>query len=231
MLALSLTELITSSALFVTLPLVVLILLGPGLVSTAVTWPGYGRVLLSAHMTLRRVCYGVVVPDLAMTCVVALTERRPRLLLSAVFFPFLRVLDAAIGLQAIPRAWLVTSTRTTSSPTLTAGRPTPETGRAADGRREMHAQLSRERQAAHGPPARTWSVARPSPRPPSVDVRAKPTVPHTVPRPRFPCAYLHRRGGSSGSRWAPFYGLRACFTVLPCPDCCRVSCERAAGSG
>jgi hypothetical protein len=47
----------------------------------------------------------------------------------------------------------------------------------------MHAQLSHERQAAHGPP-RTLSVVAA----PSVAVRAKPTVPHTAPWPRFPSA-------------------------------------------
>jgi len=57
-----------------------------------------------------------VVPDLAMTCVVAITERRPRLLWAAVFFPFMRVLDAAIGLWAIPMAWLAKSDGVWKSP-------------------------------------------------------------------------------------------------------------------
>jgi cellulose synthase/poly-beta-1,6-N-acetylglucosamine synthase-like glycosyltransferase len=119
MLALSLTELITSCLMFVTLPLLVLILVIPDLVSSAASWPGYGTVyaVLSAHMTLIRIFYGVVVPDLAMTVVVALVERRPRLLLAAVFFPFLRVLDSAIGLWAIPLAWLARSNGVWKSPT------------------------------------------------------------------------------------------------------------------
>jgi poly-beta-1,6-N-acetyl-D-glucosamine synthase len=119
MLALSLTELITSCLMFVTLPLLVLILLIPDLVSSAPSWPGYGTVyaVLSAHMTLIRIFYGVVVPDLAMTLVVALVERHPRLLLAAVFFPFLRVLDSAIGLWAIPLAWLARSNGVWKSPT------------------------------------------------------------------------------------------------------------------
>ena len=62
------------------------------------------------------------------------------------------------------------------------GRPAPETGRAAGGRRDMHAQLRRERQAAHR--AASADLVRG----PSVAVRAKPTVPHTAPRPRFPSA-------------------------------------------
>ncbi len=69
------------------------------------------------------------------------------------------------------------------------GRPPREAGRAAGGHREMHAQLSRERQAAHGTTsADPCPWARPCPRPPSVAVRAKPTVPRTVPRPRFSSA-------------------------------------------
>jgi poly-beta-1,6-N-acetyl-D-glucosamine synthase len=119
MLALSLTELITSCLLFVTLPLVVLILIVPDVVGSAVNWPGYGSVyaILSIHMTLTRVFYGVVAPDLAMTCFIAAVERRPRLLLSAVFFPFMRVLDSAIGLWAIPLAWLASSNGVWKSPT------------------------------------------------------------------------------------------------------------------
>jgi hypothetical protein len=80
------------------------------------------------------------------------------------------------------------------------GRPAPgETGRAAGRRREMHAQLSRERQAAHGPPPRTLVRGPSVVAPPSVAVRAKPTVLHTAPRPRFPSAYLHRRVTANGS--------------------------------
>jgi hypothetical protein len=66
--------------------------------------------------------------------------------------------------------------------------PPRETGRAAGGRRDMHAQLSRERQAGTTGLPRPSSVARPWSRPPSVAVRAKPTVPRTAPRPRFSSA-------------------------------------------
>ncbi len=118
MLALSLTELITSCLLFVTLPVIAAILVVPDLVSSAVNWPFYGSVyaVLSAHMTLKLVFYGVIAPDLAMTLFVAAVERRPRLLLSAVFFPFMRVLDSAIGLWAIPSAWLANSNGVWKSP-------------------------------------------------------------------------------------------------------------------
>jgi biofilm PGA synthesis N-glycosyltransferase PgaC len=128
MLALTLTELITSSLLFVILPVIAAVLAVPALVSSAVTWPGFASVyaVVSAHMTLTRIFYGVVAPDLAMTCLVAAVERRPRLLLSAVFFPFMRVLDAAIGLWAIPLAWLASSNGVWKSP---ARRGAPRSGR------------------------------------------------------------------------------------------------------
>jgi cellulose synthase/poly-beta-1,6-N-acetylglucosamine synthase-like glycosyltransferase len=118
MLALTLTELVTSSLLFVTLPVIVLVLAVPDLVSSAAHWPGFGPVyaVLSAHVTLTRIFYGVIVPDLAMTCLVAAVERRPRLLLAGVFFPFMRVLDSAIGLWAIPLAWLANSNGVWKSP-------------------------------------------------------------------------------------------------------------------
>jgi hypothetical protein len=66
--------------------------------------------------------------------------------------------------------------------------PPRETGRAAGGRRDMHAQLRRERQADTTGLRRPLPVARPWSRPPSVAVRAKPTVPRTAPRPRFSSA-------------------------------------------
>ncbi len=62
--------------------------------------------VVASHLTLTAVLFGVVMPDLLLTCPVAVLERQPRLLLLAAFFPFMRMLDAAIGLYAIPqRGW------------------------------------------------------------------------------------------------------------------------------
>jgi poly-beta-1,6-N-acetyl-D-glucosamine synthase len=118
MLGLTLTELVTSSLLFVTLPPIVAVLVLPHLFSGALTWPVFGSVyaLVSSHVSLARIGYGVGIPDFAMTCLVTMVERRPRLLLSAVFFPFMRVLDAALGLYAIPLAWLASSNGVWKSP-------------------------------------------------------------------------------------------------------------------
>jgi cellulose synthase/poly-beta-1,6-N-acetylglucosamine synthase-like glycosyltransferase len=118
MLALMLTELITSSLLFVALPPIVAVLMLPRLFGGALTWPVFGSVytVVSSHVSLARIGLGVAIPDLAITCLVTIVERRPRLLLSAVFFPLMRVLDAAIGLYAIPQAWLASSDGVWKSP-------------------------------------------------------------------------------------------------------------------
>jgi hypothetical protein len=65
----------------------------------------------------------VVLPDYLLTCVVAVLERQPRLLLLGVFFPFMRMLDAYIGLYAIPAAWLSRSSGRWKSPARRAVEP------------------------------------------------------------------------------------------------------------
>ena len=116
--SLLLIELITSSLLFFLLPLALIVLAVPDLAGDALTWPGFGEVhtVVAAHLTLTAVLFGVVLPDYLLTCVVAVLERQPRLLLLGVFFPFMRVLDAYIGLYAIPAAWLSRSSGRWKSP-------------------------------------------------------------------------------------------------------------------
>ena len=130
MLTLLLIELITSSLLFFLLPLALIVLAVPDLMGDALSWPGFGEVhtVVSAHLTLTAVLFGVVLPDYLLTCVVAILERQPRLLLLGVFFPFMRMLDAGIGLYAIPAAWLSRSSGRWKSP---ARRAVEETGPAA----------------------------------------------------------------------------------------------------
>lgn len=71
---------------------------------------------VSTHLTLTAVLFGVVLPDLLITCAVAVLERQPRLPLLAVFFPFMRMLDAAISLYSVPAAWLSVSNGRWKSP-------------------------------------------------------------------------------------------------------------------
>ena len=132
MLTLLLIELITSSLLFFLLPLALIVLTVPDLAGDALSWPGFGEVhtLVAAHVTLTAVLFGVVLPDYLLTCAVAILERQPRLLLLGVFFPFLRMLDACIGLYAIPAAWLSRSSGRWKSPARRAVGPAAGMGEA-----------------------------------------------------------------------------------------------------
>ena len=118
MLTLALVELVTSSLMFVVLPVILLILVVPDLFTSAVSWPWFGHLYtaVSAHMTLERIFFGVAAPDYAVTILVAAMERRPRLLLAMFFLPLMRVLDAAVGLYSIPQAWLANSDGRWKSP-------------------------------------------------------------------------------------------------------------------
>jgi poly-beta-1,6-N-acetyl-D-glucosamine synthase len=111
MLGLLLLELVASSLLFLVLPLVMIVLMIPELLGGLPSWPGFDLVYsaVSAHVTLTGVTLGVLLPDLALTCLAALAERQPRLLLFVAVYPLMRLLDAAIGLSAIPVAWLRSS--------------------------------------------------------------------------------------------------------------------------
>ncbi len=118
MLAVLLLELITSSAIFLMLPLLILVLVVPDVAQATLGWPPFADVhaVVAAHMKLSAVLFGVALPDYALTVFVAVLERRPRLLLLGIFFPLLRIVDAAIGLSAIPAGWFVRSNGVWQSP-------------------------------------------------------------------------------------------------------------------
>ncbi len=118
MLALMLLELVTASLLFLLLPVVLLVLVLPYLDAGILALPGFGsfHALVAAHMNLRTVGLGVGVPDYVMTILAAALERQPRLLLYGFLFPLLRVVDAVIGISAIPLAWFARSTGKWKSP-------------------------------------------------------------------------------------------------------------------
>ena len=116
MLTVLLLELLTSSMFFLLLPFLVVVLAVPAVYPEALLWPGIAAAhsAVAAHMTLQVLLLAVTGADLALTCVVSLIERRLRFLLLWIFFPFLRVLDAAIALYVFPRAWLSSTGRWTS---------------------------------------------------------------------------------------------------------------------
>jgi poly-beta-1,6-N-acetyl-D-glucosamine synthase len=62
------------------------------------------------------VLIGVLVPDYLLSIFAAIALRRPGYLLFGLLFPLMRILDAAICLSQIPKAWLSTSTGVWKSP-------------------------------------------------------------------------------------------------------------------
>lgn len=118
MLTLLLIELLTSSLIFLLLPLLFVVLAVPDLFPGAVTLPVFGWVyaLTSAHVNMPALAIGILVPDLSLTILVTVLERRPRLLLCAPFFVFLRVVDACLALVTLPMAWFARSDGRWKSP-------------------------------------------------------------------------------------------------------------------
>lgn len=117
-LAVLIAELLTSSLLFVALPLV-LAFLGVLELAGAVGLDGAGQVAdaVDDHVGLVAILLGVLVPDYVLTLFVALLERRPRYLYLGLFFAVMRVTDAVVALRALPRAWRARSTGRWVSPT------------------------------------------------------------------------------------------------------------------
>lgn len=86
-------------------------------------------------------------------------ERQPRLLLLAVFFPFMRMLDAAISLYSVPAAWLSVSNGRWKSPArrpvggaTTASLPAagvPASGAYHAGTRDEPGRPARVAEASH----------------------------------------------------------------------------------
>jgi len=160
MLTLLLMELIISSFLYLLLPLVLLVMVLPDMAGGVVHWPPFAEVHLAvaSHMKLDGLLFGVLVPDFALTCAVALLDRRPLLLLIGPVFPVLRLVDSAIGLAAIPFGWISASSGRWKSPA----------------RRVMPAE------ADEPAPAVPAAAGRPSPAKPAA-VPSAPPVPQALP--------------------------------------------------
>jgi biofilm PGA synthesis N-glycosyltransferase PgaC len=115
-LALYLTEVITSS-LFALLAPVVLALKVSAEVQGLDVRQATGVVgWLFDNITLQTFLLAVVLPQYVFTVLVAALRRRPRYLLLGLGFPLLRIIDAAIALYTLPRAWTERSTGSWTSP-------------------------------------------------------------------------------------------------------------------
>jgi cellulose synthase/poly-beta-1,6-N-acetylglucosamine synthase-like glycosyltransferase len=114
-----LLELVTSSVLLLTVPVIALILALPWLTGDlALSWGWFATIYdaVSGYVNGWGLLFGVVLPDYAMTCAIAIAQRRPAmLLLGLASLPF-RILDAWIGLTTAPKAWTTTSNGTWTSP-------------------------------------------------------------------------------------------------------------------
>jgi cellulose synthase/poly-beta-1,6-N-acetylglucosamine synthase-like glycosyltransferase len=118
MLAVLLLEFITASSIFVIVPLLAAILAVPDLAPSVLHWVPMAHVhaAVAAHMNLSAIVFGVALPDYVMTFLVAVLHRRARLLFFGLFFPFVRMVDAAIALSALPAGWFARSNGTWKSP-------------------------------------------------------------------------------------------------------------------
>jgi biofilm PGA synthesis N-glycosyltransferase PgaC len=114
-----LVELITSSVLLLTVPVLALILALPALTDqTILNWAWFADVheAVGGYVSGWTLLFGVVLPDYAMTCAIAIAQRRPAMLvLGLASLPF-RILDAWIGLTTAPKAWFTTSNGQWTSP-------------------------------------------------------------------------------------------------------------------
>jgi cellulose synthase/poly-beta-1,6-N-acetylglucosamine synthase-like glycosyltransferase len=129
-LSLLLGELVSASLILLTLPIVVVMLVAPLAFPVLADLPLLGPIFaeVSRFIGLDTVALGVLAPDYLLTCAVAIVERRPRYLLYGPLFIVLRVVDAAIALYTLPRAWQERSTGRWVSPTRRA----PNTGETLD---------------------------------------------------------------------------------------------------
>ncbi len=73
-------------------------------------------VFLSGLLRPQDLLIGLLLPDLLLTILAAVSLRRPRYLLMAPLFPLMRIIDAAICLQVLPRAFSAKSTGVWVSP-------------------------------------------------------------------------------------------------------------------
>lgn len=152
MLALLLLEMLASGLLYLLVPPLLLVLLLPDLIGPAASaWPVFGPVhgFVSTHMTMESLLIGVLATDYATTCLVAAFVRRPTLLLVGVFFPLLRLADAALALGTLPQAWLTHSDGRWRSPTRRAvtadrGRSLPAGKASHPSGRSQHARKRAE---------------------------------------------------------------------------------------
>lgn len=113
-------ELVTSSILFVLLLPALCATLIADLIQTIDPDPSSWTYWLSTLIEPQNVLIGVLLPDYVLTIFTVCLLRRPRYLLLGLGFPLMRILDAALCLRALPRAFVGRSSGAWVSPTRRA---------------------------------------------------------------------------------------------------------------
>lgn len=115
-------ELVTSSVMFVLLVPVLLASLLARLAQSITPDPAGWISWMSNFLQPEDVLIGVLLPDFLLTIMAAIVLRRPAILLLGLAFPLMRIVDAALCLRVLPRAWADGSSGVWKSPTR---RPAP----------------------------------------------------------------------------------------------------------
>jgi cellulose synthase/poly-beta-1,6-N-acetylglucosamine synthase-like glycosyltransferase len=113
-------ELISSSLMFVFLLPVLLLSTLAGLLYGLVPDPTGWLLWFSDFLQPQSVLIGVLIPDYLLTVMAACVLRQPRYLLLGLAFPLMRIVDAALCLRVLPKAWIGKSSGVWISPTRRA---------------------------------------------------------------------------------------------------------------
>ena len=113
-------ELITSSIMFVLLVPTLVVSVLAAMVQSVDPDPSSWTFWLSGLLHPQDVLIGVLVPDFLLTIIAAVALRRPAFLVLGLAFPLMRIVDAALCLRVLPKAWMGSSTGVWVSPTRRA---------------------------------------------------------------------------------------------------------------
>ena len=130
-LAVFIIELIISSLMFVLLIPLLLACVLAGLAQSIAPDPGSWTLQLAGLLHPQDIIIGVLIPDYLLTIMAACVLRRPTYLLLGLGFPLMRIVDAALCLRVLPKAfrarssgvWVSPTRRANPSATVTTTRP------------------------------------------------------------------------------------------------------------
>ena len=116
-------ELVTSSMMFVLLIPVLTVSMLASVLAGVIPDPAAWVLWVGDLLQPQSVVVGVLIPDYLLTIMAALILRRPRYLLLGLAFPLMRIVDAALCLKVLPKAFAGSSSGVWVSPTRRAIAP------------------------------------------------------------------------------------------------------------